>query len=161
MEPFAWAGLSKPKGYNTTNPTWSHIPCTHTTNFSFEVATGNDREGNYMDEDTPIAGSPYFSSFEILVQLLIDCDLLAQIAMFQLLLDQWCSVPLDLVPHSKTYYTNFKTEQIIRHLSLGLSYLGDVLDVVIVKLANQERLSISEDTNLPPCSVHLRQEGPI
>jgi hypothetical protein len=41
-----------------------------------------------MDEDTPNAGSPYFSSFEILVQLLIDCDLLAQVAMFQLLLDQ-------------------------------------------------------------------------
>jgi hypothetical protein len=41
-----------------------------------------------MDEDTPNACSPYFSSFEILVQLLINCDLLAQLAMFQLLLDQ-------------------------------------------------------------------------
>jgi hypothetical protein len=41
-----------------------------------------------MDEDTPNVGSPYFSSFEILVQLLINCDLLAQIAIFQVLLDQ-------------------------------------------------------------------------
>jgi hypothetical protein len=102
-----------------------------------------------------------FSSFEILVRLLINCHLLAQITIFQLLFDQRCSVPLDLVPHSKTYHTNFKTEQIIYHLSLGLSYLGDVLDVVIVKLAKQERLSISEDRNLPARSVHLRQKGPI
>jgi hypothetical protein len=114
-----------------------------------------------MDEDTPNAGSPYFSSFEILVQLLINSHLLAQIAIFQLLLDQLCSVPLDLVPHSKTYYTNFKTEQPIHHLSLGLSYLGNVLDAVMVKLANQEKLSIPEDRNLPPCSVRLRQKGPI
>ncbi len=139
MEPFASAGLSKPTGYNNTKPTWFHIPWTHMPDFVTEGDT---------DEDTRNAGPPYFSSFEILVQLLINSDLPAQIAIFQLLLDQRCSVPL-LVPHGKTYYTQFRTEQIIHRLSPGLSYLGDVLDFVTVKLANQKLLSISEDRNLP------------
>jgi hypothetical protein len=150
MGPFASAGLSKPTGYNNTKPTWSHIEETDTPDdfdFSVEVAAGNDREGN-TDVDTPNAGPPYFSSFEILVQLLINSDLPAQIAIFQLLLDQRCSVPL-LVSHSNTYYTHFKSEQIIHRLSHGLRYLGDVLDFVTVKLANQEILSISEDRILP------------
>ncbi|CAK9259951.1 unnamed protein product [Sphagnum jensenii] len=149
MEPFASAGLSKPTGFNT-KPTWSHIEETNTPddfNFSVAVAAGNDKEGN-TDEDTPNVGPPYFSPFEILVQLLINSDLPAKIAIFQLLLDQRCSVPL-LVSHSNTYYTHFKTEQIIHRLSDGLSYLGDVLDFVTVKLANQEILSISEDRILP------------
>ncbi len=143
MEPFASAGLSKPTGFNNTKPTWSHIEETDTPDdfdFSVAVAAGNDKEGN-TDEDTPNVGPPYFSSFEILVQLLINSDLPAKIAIFQLLLDQRCSVPL-LVTHSNTYYTHFKTEQIIHRLSDGLSYLGDVLDFVTVKLANQEILSI-------------------
>ncbi len=160
MEPFASAGLSKPTGYNTTNPTWSHIPCTHTANFSFEVATGNDREG--------IHGWRYSKSWFSLFLFIWD---------FGAFVDQLslactnCHIPVTSwslmfcatwsCSQSKTYYTNFKTEQLIHHLSLGLSYLGDVLDVVIVKLANQERLSISEDRNLPPCSVRLRQKGPI
>jgi len=139
MEPFASAGLSKPTGYNNTKPTWFHIPWTHMPDFVTEGDT---------DEDTRNAGPPYFSSFEILVQLLINSDLPAQIAIFQLLLDQRCSVPL-LVPYGKTYYTQFRTEQIIHRLSPGLSYLGDVLDFVTVKLANQKILSISEDKNLP------------
>jgi hypothetical protein len=151
MEPFASAGLSKPTGYNNAKPTWSHIEEADTpddVDFSVEVAASNDREGN-TDEDTPNAGPPYyFSSFEILVQLLNNSDLPAQIAIFQLLLDQRCSVPL-LVSHSNTYYTRFKTERIIHRLSHGLSYLGDVLDFVTVKLANQEILSISEDRILP------------
>jgi hypothetical protein len=138
MEPFASAGLSKPTGYNNTKPTWFHIPWTHTPDFVTEFNT---------DEDTRNAGPPYFSSFEILVHLLINSDLPAQIAIFQLLLDQRCSVPL-LVPRGKTYYTHFRTEQIIHRLSPGLSYLGDVLDFVTVKLANQKILSISEDRNL-------------
>ncbi|CAM6024658.1 unnamed protein product [Sphagnum balticum] len=138
MEPFASAGLSKPTGYNNTKSTWFHIPWTHTPDF---VTEGN------TDEDTRNAGPPYFSSFEILVQLLINSDLPAKIAIFQLLLDQRCSVPL-LVPHGKTYYTHFRTEQIIHRLSPGLSHLGDVLDFVTVKLANQKILSISEDRNL-------------
>jgi hypothetical protein len=150
MEPFASAGLSKPTGFNNTKPTWSHIEETDTPDdfdFSVAVATGNDKEGN-TDEDIPNVGPPYFSSFEILVQLLINSDLPAKIAIFQLLLDQRCSVPL-LVSHSQTYYTHFKTEQIIHRLRDGLSCLGDVLDFVTVKLANQEILSISEDRILP------------
>ncbi|CAK9878987.1 unnamed protein product [Sphagnum jensenii] len=86
------------------------------------------------------------SAFEILVQLLTSSDLFAQVALFQLLLEQRFSVPL-VVPYVNTFHKSQrpKGQQVIN----GFSHLAQALDYVQVRLANQEILSIAEDTNLP------------
>jgi hypothetical protein len=72
--------------------------------------------------------------------------LFAQVALFQLLLEQRFSVPL-VVPYVNTFHESQrpKGQQFIK----GFSHLAQALDYVQVRLANQEILSIAEDTNLP------------
>jgi hypothetical protein len=107
--------------------------------------------GNYDNECDKLGvttndGAPdSLGPFEILVELVISSDLLAQIALFQLLLEQRFSVPL-VVPHVNTYYIPPETHP---NFVKGFIHLVEALNFVQVKLANQDILSIGEDRNLP------------
>jgi hypothetical protein len=133
MEPFESLGLNKSTLSNIDADFDSYFDEGPGDNFNILEAANDCSQGTT-------------SAFKILVQLLTSSDLFAQVALFQLLLDQRFSVPL-VVPYVNTFHKSQrpKGQQFIK----GFSHLAQALDYVQVRLANQETLSIAEDTNLP------------
>jgi hypothetical protein len=133
MEPFESPGLNKSTLSNIDDDFDSYFDEGPGDHFDIEDAANDCSQGTT-------------SAFEILVQLLTSSDLFAQVALFQLLLEQRFSVPL-VVPYVNTFHKSQrpKGQQFIN----GFSHLAQALDYVQVRLANQEILSIAEDTNLP------------
>jgi hypothetical protein len=125
MEPFESSVLNKSTLSNIDDDFDSYFDEGTGDHFNIEDAANDCSQGTT-------------STFEILVQLLTSSDLFAQVALFQLLLEQRFSVPL-VVPYVNTFHKSIK----------GFSHLAQALDYVQVRLANQEILSIAEDTNLP------------
>ncbi|CAK9275492.1 unnamed protein product [Sphagnum jensenii] len=138
MEPFESTRLNQPTSSNSE-------PDDGEDYFASSNADNYDNECDKLGVTTNDGAPDSLGPFEILVQLLISSDLLAQIALFQLLLEQRFSVPL-VVPHVNTYYIPPETHS---DFVKGFSHLVEALNFVQVKLANQEILSIGEDRNLP------------
>jgi hypothetical protein len=138
MEPFESTRLNQPTSSNSEPHDGEDF-------FASSNADNYDNECDKFGVNTNDGAPDSLGPFEILVELLISSDLVAQIALFQLLLEQRFSVPL-VVPHVNTYYIPPET-----HPSFvkGFSHLVEALNFVQVKLANQEILSIGEDRNLP------------
>ncbi len=138
MEPFESTRLNQPTSSNSEPDDGEDF-------FASSNAGNYDNECDKFGVTTNDRAPDSLGPFEILVKLLISSDLLAQIALFQLLLEQRFSVPL-VVPHVNTYYIPPETHP---NFVKGFSHLVEALNFVQVKLANQEILSIGEDRNLP------------
>jgi hypothetical protein len=138
MEPFESTRLNQPTSSNSEPDDGEDF-------FASSNAGNYDNECDKFGVTTNDGAPDSLGPVEILVELLISSDLLAQIALFQLLLEQRFSVPL-VVPHVNTYYIPPETHP---NFVKGFSHLVEALNFVQVKLANQEILSIGEDRNLP------------
>ncbi len=149
MEPFESTRLNQPTSSNSEPDDGEDF-------FASFNAGNYDNECDKFGVTTNDGAPDSLGPFEILVELLISSDLLAQIALFQLLLEQRFSVPL-VVPHVNTYYIPPETHP---HFVKGFSHLVEALNFVQVKLANQEILSIGEDRNLPRVVFVSNRENP-